>query len=435
MGTKDYRRYQKHILLLTLMSMNQPTWAAAFQMIQQNVTNLGTGYAGTASFAGDASTNYYGTAGLTRLNNEQIVVGGALVLPHTTLNVTRATATTGALLTNPSTAKTRPTNSAMLPFFHYAKRINDRWIFGFSATVPFGSKTNYQNSSLARYTATRSEMKTIDLGPSLAYQFDHGLSLGAGADALYMQVKSDHRFAPLGGSNVNTDGFIENTTSNWGLGYHVGGLYEVDSCTRLGVQYHSKFDVKTKGTALTQVTAGAPTTSQGIRTDFHLPDSTVLSGYHAFNDQWAAMGDVQFNRWKRFKNIVIRFDDGSQLVMNENYKNTYRISAGGTYQYNNPWKIKFGLMFDKSPIPDVNRNIFIPNQSQVIPAIGAQYKVCKTLTLDFGYAHVFYKKDKNLNQNSPIAISRQQGLENLQGSIKNRIDTMGVQLTWDIEPS
>lgn len=427
---------KKNVFLLAVLSsasISQPVWCSGFQMLQQNVTNLGTSYAGTASLAEDASTNYYNTAGLTNLSNEQITFGGVGVIPNTRLNVTRATSTTGTLLV-PSTGTTKPSNSALLPFLHYAKRIDDRWIFGLSAAVPFGSKTNYNVTSIARYTDTRSEMKTLDLAPSLAYQFDHGLSVGAGLDALYMITKLDFRIAPFGGSNVNTDGFVENTLSNWGMGYHVGGLYEVDSCTRFGVQYHSKFDVKTKGMSLTQLSAGFPTTSQGIRTDFNLPNSAVISAYHAFNEQWAAMADMQWTGWNRFKSAVIRFDDGSQLILNENYKNTLRFAAGGTYQYNDPWQFKFGLSFDRSPIPDVNRNIFIPNQNQVVPAIGAQYRICKTLAIDFGYAHVFFKHDNNLNQVAPTAVGRPQGAQNLQGSIRNRLDAIGLQLTWDIEP-
>jgi long-chain fatty acid transport protein len=428
---------RKNIFLFAILSgasLSQPAWGIALQRLQQNVTNMGTGYAGTAALAEDVSANYYNAAGLTSLCNEQISIGGVGFLPHTRLNVTRATSTTGTLLT-PSTGRVKPSNSTLLPFIHYGNRINDRWVFGLSLAVPFGSKTNYKNSDITRYTATRSEMKTVDLVPSLAYQFDHGFSLGAGIDALYTQVKSDFRFAPFGGSNVNTDGFMENTLSNWAYGYHIGGLYEVDSCTRFGVQYHSKFDAKTKGESLTQSTAGFPTTSQGVKADFHLPDSTILSAYHAFNDQWAAMADIQFTRWNRFKNVILRFDDGSQLILNENYKNTFRFAAGGTYQYNEPWRFRFGLMFDKSPIPDVHRNIFIPNQNQIVPAIGAQYRICKTLAIDVGYAHVFFKHDNNLNQVAPTAIGKTQGQQNLQGSIRNRLEAIGLQLTWDIKPS
>ena len=426
----------KKIILLAILSgasLSQPAFGTAFQMLQQNVSNMGTGYAGTAALAEDVSTNYYNAAGLTKLCHEQISIGGIGFLPHTVLNATRATSTTGTLLT-PSTERVKPHNSALIPFIHYGNRINDRWVFGLSLAVPFGSKTNYKNESITRYTATRSEMKTLDLVPSLAYQFDHKLSVGAGIDALYMQVKSDLRLN-LVNTQVNTDGFVENSLSHWAYGYHIGGLYEINPSTRLGLQYRSKFDVKAKGESLSQFTAFAPIISQGLKADFHMPDSAVLSAYHAFNDQWAAMADIQFTRWNRFKNVIFSFEDASQLMVNQNYKNTFRFAAGGTYQYNEPWRFRFGLMFDKSPIPDVNRNIFIPNQNQIVPAIGAQYRICKTLAIDFGYAHVFFKKDNHLDQLAPIAIRRPQGQQNLQGSIRNRLEAIGLQLTWDIEPS
>ncbi len=436
MRTLKGRFYYTLGSFLSLAVISHPAGAAGFQMVLQNATNLGTAYAGTAALAEDASTNFYNTAGLTRLPNEQIAFGGVLSIPQTKVNVTRATANTGALLT-PSTGTARPSSTGVLPFLHYAKRIDDNWTFGFSAAVPFGSKADYKIDSIVRYTTTRAEMKTIDLAPSLAYQFNNGFSLGAGVDALNMLTKIDNRLASAAGPNPSADGFSENTYQNWALGYHVGGLYEANDCTRFGVQYHSKYDVKTRGDSVTQFSGLPFSTRQGLKADFNLPDTAILSAYHAFNDRWTVMADVQWTRWSRFKQLTTRFDDGTQLIINENYKNVYRVAAGGTYQYSDPWRFRFGVMFDKSPIPDINRNIFIPNQNRILPAVGAQYRICKTLALDFGYSHIFFKKDNNLNIVAPTTVGVPPAFapqQNLQGSIRNRLDAIGLQLTWDIEP-
>jgi len=432
MRVSKYRLYPILGSFFALTLVSQPVGAAGFQMVLQNASSLGTAYSGTAAIAEDASTNYYNTAGLIRLPDEQIAFGGVMNILDTKLNVTSASANTGALLT-PSTGTTKPSNSGPLPFFHYAKRIDENWIFGFSSAVPFGSKADYKIDSIARYTTTRAEMETIDLSPSLAYNFNNGFSLGGGVDALNMLAKIGNSIT-IGASNVNTDGFTESTYSNWALGYHVGGLYEVNTCTRFGVQYHSKFDVKTRGESLTQLAAGLPTASQGLKATFNLPDTTIFSVYHAFNDEWAAMADVQWTHWSRFQKIVTRFDNGTQVIVNENYKNVYRAAAGGSYQYSDSWRFRFGVMFDQSPVPDVNRNIFIPNQDRILPAVGAQYRISKTLALDFGYAHMFFKKDNNLNVVAPTSVGLTQGAQNLKGSMRNRLDAIGLQLTWDIKP-
>ncbi len=430
MRGREFSFFKKIMGSALLFGITLPAWSSAFQMLEQNVSNMGTSYAGTAALAEDASTNHYNTAGLTHLNNEQLVVGGVLLLPHTSLNVTKATTTFGAPL-SPSSGNIRPSNDALLPLLHYAKRINDRWMFGFSADVPFGSKINYPNNALPRYSNTRSEMKTVDLAPSLAYEFDHGFSLGAGVDFLYMLVKSDLR---IGTGNLDTDGLSESTADNWGVGYHIGGLYEVDDYTRFGIQYHSKITVKTKGYTVTQYPVFLPATRKGNKADVHLPEYATLSAYHAFDEKWAIMADLAWTHWKQYKQLIIKFDDNTQLINNENYKNSYRVSVGGTYQYNELWRFRFGVMFDESPVPDANRNLFIPNQNQIVPAIGAQYRICKNIALDFGYAHVFFKKDNNLNVPAPTAVNTTQGLQNVQGSIKNRLDAVGLQLTWDIVP-
>jgi long-chain fatty acid transport protein len=242
---------------LFLFFIHSKVQAAGFALLEQNVTNLGTAYAGTASLAEDASTNFYNPAGLVRLNYEQLVAGGTVILPQTKLHVNNSLTTQGTPVT-PSSGVVKPSNTAFVPLMHYANRLNDCWVFGLSVVSTFGSKTNYKSNSIVRYTATQSEMFTIDLGPSIAYQFTNGFSLGAGIDAVYTTVKLDAQF---GTGNVFTDGFTKNRADRWGYGYHIGGLYQVSDCTRFGLHYRSKVGVDLKGDSSLQTAAIFPNPS------------------------------------------------------------------------------------------------------------------------------------------------------------------------------
>ncbi len=428
MKVRNHHFYKQLAVLTALGSLSQTSWAGGFLLIEQNVTNLGTAYAGSASLAEDASTNYYNSAGLTRLNQEQIVAGGVLVIPNTKLQVDNAVSTFGTPL-SPSSGQTRPSDNALIPSLHYAKRINEGWVFGFSATPIFGSKTIYKNDSIARYMATRSEMMTVNLGPSLAYECGHGFSLGAGVDAAYLIAKLDSR---IGFGNTSTDGFSENTVSNWGVGYHIGALYEMTDDTRFGLQFRSKLSVKGKGDSLTQFSSVAPLVRQGVKANIDLPESVLFSLYHAFNDQWAVMSDVQWTRWNRFKQVNLTYDNGTQQIAPENYKNNYRVSLGGSYQYNERWRLKAGALFDKSASRDGYRNIMIPEQDITAGALGAQYRVSSALAVEFGYLHAFYK-NANIRQVAPTAVNAPQGAQSLNGTVKNQMDLFGLQLTWDIK--
>lgn len=420
-----------------LLSISLPVWSNGFFLPEQNVTNLGTAYAGTGSLARDASTNFYNAAGLTRLCGDQAVFGGVLAQPHTTLYMNQVTDSFGGAL---YPGHTRPNNFAMIPSMHYASKVNDQLAWGISMVSNFGSKTNYRNSSLARYTATRSELMTVDVAPSGAYRVNDCLSVGAGVDIVYVTAKLDAR---IGNGNPNTDGYFKQKGSRTAVGYHLGTLYEVNDCTRFGLAYRSILTPKLRGHALSKnpnlVLPGIGQLPQDViwhrvRTTLKLPDTATLSAYHDLNECWAVVADAQWFRWGRYKNLVLRYNDGSRLSAVQHWKDTYRLALGGIYQFNPEWQLKMGTSFDKASVGDATRNIYIPDQNQTAVACGARYQWTKCMAVDMGYVHVFYKKAR-INQRAALTsgpLFPQPPLQSIRGTVKNRIDALGMQLTWDI---
>lgn len=405
MTKKDHQVYKRLISLLAISGLagaSCPVWSSAFSLNEQNAKDLGTAYAGAVSSAEDASTGWYNAAGLVRLGQEQIAISGVYVNSQTTQSGTAVTNTGASMGSGSAKGK----DQSVIPALHYAKRIDDCWVFALNIASPFGLKNNFKVNDFNRYMGTRAEIRTVDIGPSLAYGFNNGFSIGAGVDALYTQAKIDAR---VGSGNPATDGFLENTASNWGVGYHAGVLYEFNDCnTRVGAHYRSKVKIKARGnTAAVGLPAPSPT---AVHADITLPESAVLSAYHAFDDQWAIMADVQWTHWERFKELRFRFDNGSQLVTTENFKDSMRYALGVSYQLCEPWKFKVGTAFDRTPTRDSNRTTAIPDQNRTWAAIGAQYRVTSALTLDFGYAHLFFKK-ANINQSAPTAIGTTQSVQ------------------------
>jgi long-chain fatty acid transport protein len=435
-----YKKAYGLLATMTLLSISLPAWSNGFSLPEQNVTNLGLAYAGTGSLAVDASTNYYNAAGLTRLCGDQVVVGGVIAIPRTTLNVTSATDSFGFPMTP---GHTRPKNFTAIPSMHYGSKICDQWAWGISMISNFGSKTNYNNHSVARYMATRSEMVTVTLSPSAAYKMNDCFSLGAGFDVMYTAAKLDSK---IGINFLNEDGYFKNKGSRNAYGFHLGALYEMDDCTRFGLSYRSRLTPKLKGHALLRNPVRVPVAGVLVavpqdviwhraRTTIRLPDTATLSGYHAFNECWAMVADAQWYHWKRYQNLAIRYDDGSRLSAVQDWRNTYRLALGGIYQYDCDWQFKVGTSFDKTSTRDNTRNIYIPDQNQTAAALGARYQWTPCLAVDMGYVHVFYKK-AHINQSAATAtgpLFPGQPLQSIKGRVKNRIDALGLQLTWDIK--
>ncbi|MBP6103589.1 MAG: transporter [Gammaproteobacteria bacterium] len=427
MSGKMHKRNRRWVVLLgTTLAAGWSTVSLAgiSQIPLQNVTNLGTAYAGAASLAEDASTGFWNSAGLTHIKSkEQIVAGGILSAPSTMLHVTSATSNTGTPL-NPGSA--RPSNRALVPSMHYAKKINDRWAFGLSAVTTFGSKTNYKPDSVARYIATRSEMMAINAGPSIAYRFDQGFSLGGGVDALYVATQMASNIASAPGV---ADGFQKSIVSRTGLGYHVGILQALSEATRFGAQYRSKIHVTAKGDSTVQGTPTATATNQRTWGNLDFPEYVILSAYHDVNAQWAVVSDLQLTHWSKLKNMVLRYEDNTALMIAQNYKNNYRLAVGGIYQYDQKWRFKMGGSFEKRGTHTIGRSIFIPDQDQIVPAVGVQYRLSKRMALDVAYAHIFYKK-QSIDQSAPIGTPS--STANIKGDMRHQIKCMGAQLTWDL---
>lgn len=430
-----------------LVSFHGQTLASGFALLEQNAASLRTAYAGTAAIAEDASTGFYNSAGLTRLGEEQIVFAAVGIIPYSTFKATRATPTLrtlrGRVIPNsiadiaPGKAVSRPTS--IVPTVHYARRINDCWVFGFNVTSPFGLRTKYKNDSVVRYMLNRAELRTYNISPSLAFSFGNGLSLGAGVEFIHTIAKLDTRVGIGRIGNRRTgrflnDGFLENTISRWALGGHIGALYEFTDCTRIGLQYRSGYNVNARGDSrlvFNAIPGLNINETQGVHAKLRLPSSVVLSGYHDITDQWAIMADIQWSQWKRFNKLVAYYDDNSSLTQNFNFRNTTRYALGTSYQFDDCWLGSLGFAFDKSAVRNnKSRTVIIPDSNRYWAAFGFRYQLQRCLALDVGYAHLFFNK-ASIKQGPPT-WTRLPLQQSVKGRNKARADLLGIQLTWDL---
>ena len=72
-----------------------------------------------------------------------------------------------------------------VPNFYYAMDAGDKLKFGIGINAPFGLKTEYDPTWIGRFQAIKSEIKTVNINPSLAYKLNDMVSLGAGISAQY----------------------------------------------------------------------------------------------------------------------------------------------------------------------------------------------------------------------------------------------------------
>lgn len=397
----------------------QGAYAGGFQLHEQSVTYLGTAFAGTAAAADlDASTTYYNPAYLAEMPNNQLVVSGIYIMPHSKLYDASARNNIGAVVnSNPTT---KPSGNALVPGLNMSARINCNWVFGLSIGAPFGLATKYQATSIARYMATTSKIDTLNINPSLGYRINNKWYVGAGFDAMHIRATLNSAI------NFGAEGYVNNYGDAWTYGYHVGVGFEPTRDTKMGLVYFSKYfphisgDVK----AVAYPLAAKPTT---LTSDITLPDRIVYSISHQYNDKWQAMGDLEWVHWSTLKTLRLNYNNGRYTSENLSYDNTFRLSLGAMYHYSCAWLFKGGFMLDQSPVNTLHRNARLPDSDRLWLALGAKFKLNKFVSLDAAYSHLFFKS-ATIAQSGNVPGDT---AKKLYGNYHSSADIIGIQLTWN----
>lgn len=405
----------------------QTVHASAFALHEQNASGLGEFYAGAGAIAEDPSTNWYNPAGLVLLDGTQFAVSGVNVDSSFTFEGTSHYRTAFGYNYN-DTGRASGGTSRLVPAIHVSHKFDDHWAVGFSAVSPFGLATSYSDTSLVRYQAVYSELKTIDLAPSVAYKINDHFALGAGFDAEYSSVEltGEVRLSPLG-----SDALSKNTGSSWGYGWHAGALAMVDSATHLGLNFHSQITQDYEGKSK----YGTQYENNDLKGTAKLPWILELSGTHAFDERWTVLGTIGYTHWSsvpklELENVQIA---SSKVTSTDtlNYDDSWIFLAGVRYQLTESLMLKAGGGYDQTPTNNEDRDLRLPDNNRWIASVGARLipPAAKNVSLDLAYAHLFMQEadiDKDLSSAPVFPVNQ------ATGKVNGNADIIGAQLTLRI---
>jgi len=88
-------------------------------------------------------------------------------------------------------------------------------------------------------------------------------------------------------------------------------------------------------------------------------------------------------------------DSAGTTLVNEplGYKNSWRVGLGANYKLDERWKLRFGVAYDRTPVPDeASRIVRLPDTNRTWVSVGARWGITSNSSLDVGYAHIFFKE-------------------------------------------
>jgi long-chain fatty acid transport protein len=392
---------------LALAGCTHLAHAAGFALIEQNASGLGNAYAGAAAVAGDASTIFFNPAGMTLLPDSQLVVAGHLIKLKAEFSGTVAPAIGGGQGGDAG-------DVSFVPNGYFAYRVSPDVHVGLGVNAPFGLKTEYAPDWIGRLQAVTSEVKTVNVNPSVAYKVSDHVSVGAGVSFQYFDTELTNSAGPAGLATVEGD--------DYGWGFNLGALWQATPATRLGLAYRSEIDYELEGSVRF---SAMPVLDGGVTAETTTPDSASLSLFHKLSATWDLLADITWTGWSDFDRLAIYRTNGTLLSSTpENWDDILRYSAGATWHMSDKLSLRGGVAYDEAPVSDADRTPRIPDGARTWVAVGGQYRLGKGGAIDFGYAHLFVN-DPGLQSTDSA------GVTTLTGEYDSAVDILSAQYTHD----
>ena len=314
--------------------------------------------------------------------------------------------------------------------------LDPRWNFGVGISVPFGLKTEYDASWLGRFQGISSEIKTLNVNPSVSYKFSDAASVGFGINyqrgEIDLVTAVNYSAAALGALGPNLEGRNTTNVDGDGWGFNIGGLFNVTPATRIGVHYRSAIDYELDGTTSfsnvpASLAANPQVSAGGVKLDVETPASLAFSVAHRLSDRLQLLGDLTWWRWSKIQQLPLLRTSGaasgsavSTLVFN--FDDTWRASVGANYKIDGGWLVRLGAAYDQTPVPNAeSRTVRLPDSDRLWLSAGAKYQVSRNGALDFGYTFV-KARDADIRNDQ-----RSAGRGLVDGTYEAHVHVLGIQ--------
>lgn len=399
-----------------------------------SAVSIGQADANAPAAALTAETSVDNPAGLTLFDHPVISISNVFASDNVKFNGTATNYNTGfAPYTQTGSASNTATGELPAVFAIYP--LNDRIVSSIAIYSPFSGSIDFDDDSIVRYELTNAEVTTINISPSIGIKLTPQWSVGLGLDAQrFVYNDSSQQYdTGIDPSVYTTDDDLTLTDSarSWGFGWHGGLLYQLNNSTRFGASYTSKITQKSSGSS--KLTQQGFMVQQSDDYNFHITFPAIyrIGAFHEFNNRWQGMWQVRYVTWGVENEIdAHNIPDGEgNLIIRSAFpvfRNTWGTSIGINYKIDPQWLLRGGAGIDQSPTrSSSNQQLSSPSGAYETVGAGAHYQITKMVGVDGGYTHIFMN-NIDINNNNPST-----GIQ-LTGKIKNNIDAVGLQITWNL---
>ena len=409
------------LVILGLLSlMPDICLGAGFAILQQGTGPMGQGNAFVAQ-ADDPSCVFFNPAGLTEIEGNQGYMGATLVIPRITYD-------------GYDGASEATVSKLYLPGHLYltSKLPKGGLSFGLGIFSPFGLSTVWKGDWEGRYIGTYSGLRTLNINPNIAFEIGK-FSVAVGLNALNADLTTRKKLL----LSPYPDGTQELSDTTWGYGYNLGLLYRISSKWRLGLSYRSKIrlDFDNADAKFDVPAALGPffkdTKAEG---NLDLPPSLTWGVSYAPRKNLAFEFDLTWTGWSTYKAVEIHFEDPigppskqtQEFYQPKKWKDVWAYRFGLRYRPNDRYTLRFGYIFDQTPVPGSTIDPTLPDGNRSIYTFGLDFVLKKNMLLGVAYNFIYgyeRKKDNDILESLPEAYRA-------NGEYAQKIHSLGISLNY-----
>jgi len=382
-------KINKNILAVTANLLVLDASAAAFQLNEHSATGLGRAFAGEGAIADNAAVLARNPAAMSMFEQAEISVLATAIFPDVSLEGVSAPQGIDAETLNLSSIAP----DAFIPSIYYIQPINHELAIGFGVFSNFGLSTKLPEDYAAGLLGGETSLTTVNFNGSVSYKINEKLSLGAGLNLVYGDAELSRNLGANQFNLPNATIAANMTGDDYGFGWNIGALYEINAQNRISLSYRSQVDLTLTGDYSNDLPiALGGLEGQVLAGDLAiaLPDIAELSGFHQLSDKFAIHYSVMWTGWSSFEKLeaFAQGIDDPVFSKEENFENSTRSSLGVSYDFDEAITFRAGIAYDETPVQQAYRSISIPDSNRVWYSTGFSYRFKNASSADFGFSYV-----------------------------------------------
>lgn len=399
-------------LLALLLACPLTGIAGGFQINTQGQKALSLGGSLTGR-AMDASSVFFNPGALTFLERNSVMLGTTILMPTTSM-------------LSPYNGSVDMQSQTFTPIQLYTNyHINEHLSAGLAFNNPFGLGTKWDDDWEGRYVSQQIDLKLFSLQPTLSYQVNDKVGIGAGL--IYSFGEAEVRKAIPVQSSTTPYGQADLTGSGSGIGFSLGIYTELAEGLTAGFSYRSKqaIELNDGEGKFTDIPLSLQSTFPATadwKSSIDLP--AVLSFAIAYNFSENVMATVEANitNWSSYDSLIFEFEDAPIYTSRQGrkYEDVLALRAGIQYMYSEKLDLRIGFAYDQSPAPDGFVGPELPDANKFLITLGLGYEITDKINIDASYIYE--------NAEERAAIQNESGFA---GTYKTVLNGFGIGINYN----